>query len=510
MSCSMKYRIRKNVKNHEKKKKKQAKKDSAAGKVVQHHRDAGCPNSAPFKEAVLRESVIYKERAAVMKSERKKENRMKNELKMAAHSTQADLEKEALMKALAVENLGSIMEKLAKSPSLETVQKGPGRIAYYQEFNKIIGASDVIIQVLDARDPIGTRLVAVENQIKKDFPDKKVILLLNKIDLVPNNIVKDWCNYLGNEYPTVAFKSATTTEEAQLMQRGVSRQMVLKQMMGNATQCVGDHSLMSLLLRYQQRNAEKPIVVSFIGYPGVGKRCVIENLQKAKARGVGSGTMGIKEINKKLKFHKATGIVLAAGKSDTENYIRNCVKPESILNPVDPVHHILERCTTKDAMLYYVVDAFENCREFCVHLAIKHGKLRTGGKPNVNQSSRKCLNDWHKTTCYYTIAPEKNSSEAQVADYGFDLASLEEDNTNAIKKLRQAPSRGFSLHLHTPLLIKNMMDASNDTDDDDDESVEEDETEMEVDEEMMSEDEDEPSTSGAAGVTQEAYDFDQM
>merc|ERR1739838_953176 len=78
MSCSMKYRIRKNVKNHEKKKKKQAKKDSAAGKVVQHHRDAGCPNSAPFKEAVLRESVIYKERAAVMKSERKKENYIRN------------------------------------------------------------------------------------------------------------------------------------------------------------------------------------------------------------------------------------------------------------------------------------------------------------------------------------------------------------------------------------------------------------------------------------------------
>ena len=43
-----------------------------------------------------------------MKSERKKENRMKNELKMAAHSTQADLEKEALMKALAVENLVSV------------------------------------------------------------------------------------------------------------------------------------------------------------------------------------------------------------------------------------------------------------------------------------------------------------------------------------------------------------------------------------------------------------------
>ena len=42
------------------------------------------------------------------------------------------------------------------------------------------------------------------------------------------------------------------------------------------------------------------------------------------------------------------------------------------------------------------------------------------------------------------------------------------------------------MFFHLIVLIKNMMDASNDTDDDDDESVEEDETEMEVDEEMVS------------------------
>jgi len=38
-------------------------------------------------------------------------------------------------------------------------------------------------------------------------PDNKIILILNKIDLVPISIVMQWKKILSNEYPTVLFKS---------------------------------------------------------------------------------------------------------------------------------------------------------------------------------------------------------------------------------------------------------------------------------------------------------------
>lgn len=46
---------------------------------------------------------------------------------------------------------------------------------------QVAEASDVIIQVLDARDPLGCRCADVERFVRKLDPSKKVILLLNKI-----------------------------------------------------------------------------------------------------------------------------------------------------------------------------------------------------------------------------------------------------------------------------------------------------------------------------------------
>lgn len=55
----------------------------------------------------------------------------------------------------------------------------------WNELYKVIDSSDVVIHVLDARDPLGTRCESVEQYIKKEAAHKHLIFVLNKCDLVP-------------------------------------------------------------------------------------------------------------------------------------------------------------------------------------------------------------------------------------------------------------------------------------------------------------------------------------
>jgi nuclear GTP-binding protein len=60
------------------------------------------------------------------------------------------------------------------------------RLKYVKDhLDQVIDSSDVIIHVLDARDPIGTRCKNVEQYLQKEAKHKHLIFVLNKCDLVP-------------------------------------------------------------------------------------------------------------------------------------------------------------------------------------------------------------------------------------------------------------------------------------------------------------------------------------
>lgn len=58
----------------------------------------------------------------------------------------------------------------------------------WNELYKVIDSSDVVVHVLDARDPLGTRCRSVEKYIREEAPHKHLLFLLNKCDLVPTSV----------------------------------------------------------------------------------------------------------------------------------------------------------------------------------------------------------------------------------------------------------------------------------------------------------------------------------
>lgn len=126
------------------------------------------------------------------------------------------------------------------------------------ELFKVIDSSDVLCIVIDARDPNGTRCYHVEEHLKKHCPQKHIVLVINKCDLVPTWVTKKWVNHLSKDFPTIAYHASINHP-------------------------FGKASLIQLLRQFDNFHRDKKsISVGFIGYPNVGKSSVINSLKQKK------------------------------------------------------------------------------------------------------------------------------------------------------------------------------------------------------------------------------------
>jgi len=92
-----------------------------------------------------------------------------------------------------------------KQESINPLFKAGQSKRIWKELYKVIDSSDVVIQVLDARNPEGTRCRQVESYLKKEKTHKHLIFILNKCDLVPVWITQRWIALLSRSHPTLAF-----------------------------------------------------------------------------------------------------------------------------------------------------------------------------------------------------------------------------------------------------------------------------------------------------------------
>jgi len=135
--------------------------------------------------------------------------------------------------------------------------KGTSR-RIYGELYKVIDSSDVILHILDARDPLGTICESVLEYVRKEKSHKQIVLVINKCDLVPNWVTARYIKHLTPRFPTIAFHAS-------------------------ASHSFGKGSLIQLLRQFSQLHSDKKqISVGFIGYPNVGKSSVINTLKSGK------------------------------------------------------------------------------------------------------------------------------------------------------------------------------------------------------------------------------------
>jgi len=305
------------------------------------------------------------------------------------------------------------------------------RKAFYRHLRTVVEKADVILEVLDARDPMACRAPDVESFILGLGKGKKIVLVLNKIDLVPGPVVTKWVEYLRRFFPTFAFKASTQKQKAGLAAFSGSRVGKALREEGKAVTgagAAGAEQLLQLIKNYgrgeesgsSSDSVRKAVTVGVIGYPNVGKSSIINTLKRGRAVGVSPRpgfTKAVQEIalDSQVRLLDCPGIVFddGAGLGGLDDggaglLLRNCVSLDSMGDPELAVEGILKRCSAERLMEIYSVPRFEDAEGFLNEVAKARGKLSKGGKPDMQAAARSVLADWQGGKVpFYTLPPTR-------------------------------------------------------------------------------------------------------
>lgn len=148
------------------------------------------------------------------------------------------------------------MDKILKNLNIQLEKKKINRRIWNDLF-KVLISSDIVLFVIDGRDPIGTWSQIITKKIKK--MGKRIIFVLNKSDLVPKWVISMWIKIFGKDHFVVPFQSfgEKFTEKGPVLN-------LIRQIKN---------------LNFQRK---KNFIVGVIGFPNVGKSSLVNTLKGKK------------------------------------------------------------------------------------------------------------------------------------------------------------------------------------------------------------------------------------
>ncbi|KAF1964907.1 nucleolar GTP-binding protein 2 [Bimuria novae-zelandiae CBS 107.79] len=293
------------------------------------------------------------------------------------------------------------------------VQRDSSRKQFDKVYKQVVDAADVVLYVLDARDPQGTRSKEVEQAVMAaDRGSKRMIFVLNKIDLVPPPVLRSWLVHLRRSFPTLPLRASKPAPNAKTFDH---KELTIK---GTS------ETLFRALKTFSEaRQLKRSVKVGIIGYPNVGKSSVINALTARLGGRTGTCPVGAEagvttslrevKLDNKLKLLDSPGIVFPntpeGGKnSKVEEKARlvllNAIPPKEIGDPVPAVTLLLKRLSATPELFQKMIDVYDlpplhnvngdTTTDFLVQVARKRGRLGKGGVPNLHSAAQTIITDW--------------------------------------------------------------------------------------------------------------------
>ncbi|PAV72823.1 hypothetical protein WR25_18999 isoform C [Diploscapter pachys] len=276
------------------------------------------------------------------------------------------------------------------------------------ELYKVIDSSDVIVQVVDARDPQGTRCKHVEQFLKKEKPHKHLVCVINKVDLVPTWVTRKWISELSKEMPTVAFHASIQNS-------------------------FGKGALINLLRQFAKLHKEKQqISVGFIGYPNVGKSSLVNTLRKKKVCKTAplAGETKVWQyvmLMRRIYLIDCPGVVYPQGDTQTDIILKGVVRVENVKDPENHIQGVLDKVKAEHLEKTYGISDWKDIEDFLQMIAFKQGRLLRGGEPDLTAVAKQVLNDFQRAKLPYFVPPPGCEERAKTEYNEAPINELEED-----------------------------------------------------------------------------------
>jgi large subunit GTPase 1 len=311
----------------------------------------------------------------------------------------------------------------------------------WRQLWRVLERSDLVCQVVDARDPLRYRCADLESYVDElGAGAKHHLLLLNKADLLPVATRRAWAAYFEEHDIDFIFWSALAATDARVDEVGHAVNAPLPQtpppppagVVRTGARVVGREELLRLLEARaaavasdaggehdEDGDGEDPrfgseprrVVVGLVGYPNVGKSSTLNALLGAKRAGVGATPGKTKHfqtfnISDTLQLADCPGLVFPSFSDGRPELVAAGVLPiDKLTDVVAPVDVIARRVPRAQLEAVYALrlpkpamheDAHRapTGRELLRAYAASRGLTSGGGLPDETRAGRAILKDY--------------------------------------------------------------------------------------------------------------------
>jgi len=260
----------------------------------------------------------------------------------------------------------------------------PKQSEYHSMVRKMIRESDVIVEVIDARFPNLTRARNYEKMVltKK----KSLIIAMNKIDLIPDKVAKEWKKRFQKEKIPVIATSARKRLSTAVLRKTI--------------------------LRYAPKKFFY-VTACFIGLPNTGKSSLINILKGRASAGVApipgyTKALQVLRITTRLRIFDTPGVV-PPSLSPTEQVLIGILRPEQLDDTVKAAWALVNRVDKlKPGTLKNVYDIeYDTPEEFLERFAEKRNKKKKGGELDLETAATIFINEHIQGKIPVWETPEK-------------------------------------------------------------------------------------------------------